>query len=180
MQLQALAGADGGTSDREEQARRAQERLHATAPWDLLHAAAALDPEILTPAAREAQQSCQRLSLQLGSASEERLLQAFLPASAVPTFTAADNTSEAAKQQQEDALMQVSNLRSCTSRCHLERAVTASDLTAVTASLHIHLGRSHGADKTQTMAQAVATGQAGYAVHAGAYFDACALMYRLF
>lgn len=138
---------------------------------------------MLTPAAREAQQSCQRLSLQLGSASKERLLQAFLPASAVPTFTAADNTSEAAKQQQEDALMQVSNLRSCTSRCHLERAVTAvtaSDLTAVTASLHIHLGRSHGADKTQTMAQAVATGQAGYAVHAGAYFDACALMYRLF
>ena len=115
LHVQALAGADEGTSGREEQARRAQERLRVSAPWDLLHMAAALDPEKLTPAAREAQQRSQRLSLQLGSASKERLLRAFLPASAVSAFTAADNTSEAATQQQENALMQVSSPLSCTS-----------------------------------------------------------------
>ena len=86
-----------------------------TAPWDLLHAAAAADPEKLAPAAREAQQSCQRLGHRLGSASKERLLRACLPASAVPAFTAADNGSEAATRLQEDALMQVSRARSCTS-----------------------------------------------------------------
>ena len=77
-------------------------------PWELLHAAEELDSEALNPAARAAHERCRQLSMQLGCASNERLLHGLLPPSAVSAFVAANNAgSEAAQAQQLAALKQV-------------------------------------------------------------------------
>ena len=76
-------------------------------PWELLHAAEALDGEAMSPAARSAQERCHQLSMRLGSASNERLLHGLLPRSAVVAFVAADSSSKASQIQQMAALKQV-------------------------------------------------------------------------
>lgn len=77
------------------------------APWELLHAAEALNSKALNPAAQAAQERCRQLSMQLGSASKERQLHGLLPSSAVSAFMAANGSSEAAQAQQVAALKQV-------------------------------------------------------------------------
>ncbi len=107
--MQALAGSDVLEGHERGNARKAQEQLH-TSPWELLHAAEVLDSEALSTAARAAQERCRQLSLQLGSASSERMLHSLLPHSAVSAFVAASSTSEAAQAQQIAALKQVHRL----------------------------------------------------------------------
>lgn len=104
--LQALAGTDGLEDGAGEHARKAQERLRMP-PWELLHAAEELDSEALNPAARAAHERCQQLSMQLGCASNERLLRGLLPPSAMSAFVAANAGSKAAQAQQIAALKQV-------------------------------------------------------------------------
>ena len=76
-------------------------------PWELLHAAERLGSKALSPAARAAQERCRQLSMQLGSASNERLLHGLLPHSAVSAFVTDNTGSEAAQAQQTAALKQV-------------------------------------------------------------------------
>ena len=107
--LQALSGASQEASSAGMCAAEAQDRLHKS-PWRLLQEADALDPGMLCPAARAAQQRCRQLSAQLGSASNERMLRALLPGSAVHAFVAADSSAGAVKKQQMAALMQACHL----------------------------------------------------------------------
>jgi len=104
--LQALAGASGHAESAVACATAAQERLHDS-PWELLHAAEALNSESLSPSALAAQERCRQLSMQLGSASNERMLHGLLPRSAVSAFVATDSSSESARAQQMAALKEV-------------------------------------------------------------------------
>ena len=104
--MQALAGSDGQEDHAGGSSKIAQGNLHRT-PWELLHAAEELDDEALSPAARAAQERCRQLSMQLGSASNERLLHGLLPRSAVSAFVAANSSSKVDQAQQMAALKQV-------------------------------------------------------------------------
>ncbi len=103
--LQALSGASQEAVSAANRAAEAQERLHKS-PWCLLQEADVLNPDRLCPAARAAQLRCRQLSKQLGSASNERMLRALLPGSAVHAFVAADSSAGVVKEQQMAALMQ--------------------------------------------------------------------------
>ena len=76
-------------------------------PWELLHAAGALDGEAMSPAARAARERCRQLSMRLAAAGNERLLHGLLPRSAVAAFVAANSSGKASQTQQMAALKQV-------------------------------------------------------------------------